>query len=287
MAKRDSAIFMTILLALILIRPIKGEEDTAPLTNTLCPVLTDEKVDAKISLVYEGKKVFLCCPKCRVKFLQTPEKYLANLPQFQATPAAETKPADAPADHGPAHDHGGAVAPGTMKPMPNESGMPNLPGNLHHHGPDPEQPVGIDHLFTFLGRFHPLVVHLPIALILVSGLLELLGWWTKRELLQNAARINLVLGALSAIVAAPLGWAAAAYTRFPGMEDTLFWHRWSGTTLTVLAVVAATLIWANHRRPNPKLEGGYRAFLIVLCLLVAITGHLGGSLVFGPDHLSW
>ncbi len=49
------------------------------ITNQMCPVLTDEKVDFEHFVDYEGKRIFLCCERCCKKFSKNPTKYLANL----------------------------------------------------------------------------------------------------------------------------------------------------------------------------------------------------------------
>jgi len=59
--------------------------------NTMCPVLTDEPVDPAIWVDYQGRRVYLCCQRCRKKFLEDPVPYLAAL---EASPRAG---GDAPA----------------------------------------------------------------------------------------------------------------------------------------------------------------------------------------------
>jgi len=59
--------------------------------NTMCPVLTDEPVDPSIWVDYQGRRVYLCCQRCKKKFLEDPTPYLAAL---EASPRAG---GDAPA----------------------------------------------------------------------------------------------------------------------------------------------------------------------------------------------
>ena len=67
------------------------------LTNTTCPVMGGNDVKQDIFSVYQGKKVYFCCPSCKVAFEANPQKYLAGLPQF-----AQIMPGDLP---GAGHDH--------------------------------------------------------------------------------------------------------------------------------------------------------------------------------------
>ena len=57
-------------------------------------------------------------------------------------------------------------------------------------------------LAQFLGRFHPLAVHLPIALLLLVPLLELAAFFGDRQHLRQAAGFVLGLAAASAIASA-------------------------------------------------------------------------------------
>ena len=50
--------------------------------QTTCPVMKGGAIDKKIFTEYKGKKVYFCCPECIDKFKAEPEKYIAQLPQF-------------------------------------------------------------------------------------------------------------------------------------------------------------------------------------------------------------
>ncbi len=46
--------------------------------NTVCPVSGD-KVNPKVTYVFEGKRYAFCCPMCVKKFKKDPKKYLAKM----------------------------------------------------------------------------------------------------------------------------------------------------------------------------------------------------------------
>jgi Cu(I)/Ag(I) efflux system membrane fusion protein len=48
-----------------------------PLNNGICPVMGNP-VDTNVFVVYNGLKIFLCCPGCADKLLAAPEKYLSK-----------------------------------------------------------------------------------------------------------------------------------------------------------------------------------------------------------------
>jgi uncharacterized membrane protein len=139
---------------------------------------------------------------------------------------------------------------------------------------------------AYLGRFHPLVVHFPIALILVAGLAELLFALRGSQALRDSARFCLGVGAISALASALLGWLAAEGTRVPRMlEDTLVFHRWAGVA-TALVAALAFLFSEQACRVDASTRSLrlYRLALLATIVLVILAGHFGGTMVFGPDH---
>jgi YHS domain-containing protein len=51
--------------------------------QTTCPVMDGNPIDKNVFVEYQGKKVYFCCPECKAKFQENPEKYLDKLPQFR------------------------------------------------------------------------------------------------------------------------------------------------------------------------------------------------------------
>ena len=91
----------------------------------------------------------------------------------------------------------------------------------------------------FIGRFHPLAVHFPIALILLVPILELAGRNNRFSYLRLSVGFVLGLATLSATVAAILGWCLATKRRiFRTTDDTAHVGRVisSGRLLAVLVV---------------------------------------------------
>ena len=132
---------------------------------------------------------------------------------------------------------------------------------------------------TFLGRFHPLFVHLPIGFLLLAIGIE---WYQgKKAEKKNRAVIAFGwgLGAISAIVAAVCGWLLASGGNYP--EGEIFWHRWLG----VLLAVVATLGWWLKRDAKKMSKLSNNIITIAVLGLLMIEGHLGGNLTHGADYL--
>jgi len=136
---------------------------------------------------------------------------------------------------------------------------------------------------SFIGKFHPLLVHFPIALVLTAAAAELVVIATQRQAWRTVAVTNIRAGAVVGVVTAIAGWLFASS---PGVDATtaLEWHRWLGLAGATGAIGAA-LLSSRLQRSSRRLAFGYRVTLFVSALLVAITGHLGGTLVWGASFL--
>ena len=132
---------------------------------------------------------------------------------------------------------------------------------------------------TFIGKFHLLVVHFPIALVLAAAAAELGVIATTHKAWRTVAVANIRVAAAMGIVTAITGWLFASS---PLVEPSrsLEWHRWVGMAGAAGAIGAALLSSRLHVSA-PRSVFMYRFTLFVTALLVAITGHLGGTLVWG------
>ncbi|MBU2902111.1 c-type cytochrome domain-containing protein [Maribacter dokdonensis] len=135
----------------------------------------------------------------------------------------------------------------------------------------------------FLGRFHPLVVHLPIGFLMFALVLELADNYTKMKHLNAAVPLALLFGAISGAVACMLGYMLSQSGGYD--EDMLNGHFWFGIGTTVIAffawaVKSGKLKIAFLQKAKPNL-----ALLTVMVILLSVTGHYGGNLTHGEDYL--
>jgi uncharacterized membrane protein len=136
-------------------------------------------------------------------------------------------------------------------------------------------------LLRLLGRFHPAVVHFPIALITVAAVLELWQLVRRKSGLAPATPICLMLGAVSAVVAALFGWLLDAFDGTGG--DLMELHKWLGMISVCAAMVAAALVGKAAASANAR--ASLRLVLFAGAALVVATGYFGGELVFGSNHI--
>lgn len=131
-------------------------------------------------------------------------------------------------------------------------------------------------LLLFLGRFHPLLAHLPIGIIVLLVVLELLA--RSRRFASAACNTGYILafGVPASILTAALGWLLSR----PGDYNAalLKWHFWTGFATAALLGLAALLYWAGTKK-------GYRVVLAVTFVSLLVASHFGGSLTHGSDYL--
>jgi hypothetical protein len=135
-------------------------------------------------------------------------------------------------------------------------------------------------LVYFVGRFHVLVLHLPIGIIVGLFALEWLARKDEYRYLRAASPFLWAATAISAIVTVVLGYMHFAEGGFVGAAA--FQHRNFGTALAVIASVVALLRVSKAAESYQKLF--FPAALLMLAL-AAITGHYGGNLTHGSTYL--
>ena len=139
-------------------------------------------------------------------------------------------------------------------------------------------PDGREHgdLGQFVGRFHPLVVHLPIALLLLVPLLECFGLFRRWNHLEESAGFVLILASISAFVAVFLGWLLAWSGAYEG--KLVISHMWGGFSLAVAIFLCCLLrLWNTQ---------AYRIALFATLALLIWTSDKGGKLTHGESFMT-
>jgi uncharacterized membrane protein len=127
-----------------------------------------------------------------------------------------------------------------------------------------------------LGRSHVVAVHFPIALLLLAGAIELGRVLIGKKEHSITAAVCLVFGAFFAIVSSISGWFHGS-TFAPSAILTI--HFYLGLATAAVSVLAICALIAARVKV-------YRAAVLVGALLVALTGHYGGSLTHGSGYLT-
>jgi uncharacterized membrane protein len=130
----------------------------------------------------------------------------------------------------------------------------------------------------FLGTFHLLVIHFPIAFLLLALLFEVVTLGEKRASLplRLSTEFVLALATLAVITSAWLGWLLAWSGAYQG--DLVRNHMWGGTSLAMASLVCLWSFGWNRRFAM--------AALIATVGLMTWTSHEGGKLTHGSGYLT-
>jgi uncharacterized membrane protein len=140
-------------------------------------------------------------------------------------------------------------------------------------------------LIQLFGRFHPLLVHLPIGILFLAFFFEFASYFSKFKKLRQAVQPSLFAGALFSIAAVASG---LSLSKEGGYDDNLLiLHRNTGIATavftTLLYFLRKSAVTYFQDRGKRKLV---RIFLFIpLVGLLSLTGHLGGSITHGEGYL--
>jgi hypothetical protein len=139
-------------------------------------------------------------------------------------------------------------------------------------------------IVLFFGRFHMLVLHIPIG-VFVLILLQELAAMVMRRADARPSRFALALGMISAVVAALAGFllyhgSGDDYAGNPLAER----HLWAGMAFAVAAIATwIARLWADAMGANPV---RYRLMLFATFGIMTFAGHDGASMTHGRDYLT-
>ena len=153
--------------------------------------------------------------------------------------------------------------------------------------PDARPPISfLDKVIGWVGKFHPVTVHFPIALLTAAAAAELLRLLTGNLVFDAVSRYCVWFGTLTAVVADVLGWFTAGF-QLADASWVMTIHRWLGTSVVAWAAMVLVLSEVSGRPNRRRARLCYRVTLLVVPILVLVTGFFGGAVVFGLDHYIW
>ncbi len=153
--------------------------------------------------------------------------------------------------------------------------MPLLAGS-----PDGEQVAG---WVKFLGRFHPVLLHLPIGIVSLALILEIARVFSKDKPNSGAGSLVLGLGAASAVVAVIAGFLLYHGGGYEGSE-TAARHLWGGIIFaSAMIVTFLAKAWTDAAGGGVWL---YKLALLGSSGVMAFASHDGGTLTHGEGYLT-
>jgi len=133
----------------------------------------------------------------------------------------------------------------------------------------------------FVGRFHSLLVHLPIGIFILAYLFEVLLQLGFRSIIpsRKVIIVTYIVGLLAGIVAAVTGWLLSFSDDYA--LEALNDHKLLGiATLVVMALVIIYQAKAPAHRNKLKLLAS-----TIAIIFTGLTGHFGGNLTHGSTYL--
>ena len=130
---------------------------------------------------------------------------------------------------------------------------------------------------VFLGRFHPILVHFPIVLILLPLLMEGIKRWKNWTFINQLMPLFMGMAVISASISAIAGFLLYGSGEYSG--ELVRNHLWAG----IGVAIGMNLAWIVFEW---KFEKAFLPSLIIVNLLLVYTGHLGGSLTHGEEYLT-
>ena len=148
-------------------------------------------------------------------------------------------------------------------------------------GPPSEE--GLPDVAKFIGRFHPVVLHLPIGMLVWVLVSEVLNVFSKRSDTASS-RTAMGFSAASAVVAALLGFVL--YHSTPDYDRELAERHLYGGLAFCCASIAAYVIKVWTDTKQGKGAWLYRSVLLASVGLMTFTSHDGASLTHGKGYLT-
>jgi uncharacterized membrane protein len=136
--------------------------------------------------------------------------------------------------------------------------------------------------YLFFGHFHPVLVHLPIGMLMLAGLMYFFSKTEDVQAKQKTFAPFFFWAGITAIFSCAMGYALSLSGEYD--EETLFLHQYLGISVAVVSLVLAYMSWSWSK--DAVMRKLFVPTLSLCLLLLTITGHLGGNLTHGSDYLT-
>ncbi len=139
---------------------------------------------------------------------------------------------------------------------------------------------------TFVGRFHPLIVHLPIGFLLLTGVVEVLSRLDRFRSVGIARLMPALLG-LSALTTVGAIVTGTLLSQSGEYDAALVGrHQQWGLLLGLAVLLASVAAWWRGSAEGRGPRTTYAVALVAALVLMTGTGHLGGTLTHGDTYLT-
>ena len=133
-------------------------------------------------------------------------------------------------------------------------------------------------LLDFLGSLHPLIVHLPIGIVLLTIAIDVF-MRNKNNSVQRVITMGWFFSFFSGLLAAIFGWFLGDNGYY--LESQINIHKWSGIAFVSICFIVWLLRYINFRFS----KSFNRSVNLTSIILLMITGHFGGEMTHGQNYL--
>lgn len=137
----------------------------------------------------------------------------------------------------------------------------------------------VPRFIQFLGRFHPLILHLPIGALLITFYLDILGR-VKKNYPKTTIKYALGFSSFFAVLACFLGYFLSLEGGYEG--NTLDIHFWVG----ILSAILISLLFIMSRINIRWVKRLFFPVFILAVACISIAGHYGSVLTHGDDFIT-
>ena len=131
-----------------------------------------------------------------------------------------------------------------------------------------------------LGRMHPLLLHFPIAVLILYAVWVIVGKKPTSEAAPEQLQPDdlLLVGYFTAALSALMGLLLSKEGGYSA--DSLFWHKWAGASTAFVALAWFTFRkrWNSHAILSKAIPGG-------MVILITLAGHQGANITHGENFV--
>ena len=126
---------------------------------------------------------------------------------------------------------------------------------------------------------HVVLVHFPIALVVMSFVFDVLAVWRRKAALAVAASYNLAGAAITSVPTVATGLLAWQWQLAGArLKGVLRLHLVFAVTSMALIWFLWAMRWRDRKRSAPLPGPLYFVLGLITVVMIALTGHLGGFL---------
>ena len=136
---------------------------------------------------------------------------------------------------------------------------------------------GIENTFVFfVGRFHPLILHLPIGTLVALFFMELFNAFFPKLNLDAACKILLWFSVITILPTTLLGFMLASSGSYD--DELLNTHKWLGWFTALVCIWLVAIRTKKTIENTSTVSPFYKIFLFVNVCILSLAGHYGSYL---------